>query len=122
MPYEAWHSKKSVVHHLHTFGCMAFMKVTHPHLTKLKDRGKKGVFIGYEAGTKGYWIFDPVEGWVHDQGRGLRREHVLELGHRQRRAELGAVHGGVHLHRARGRRSTASSTSKSCTGLDTTSG
>jgi hypothetical protein len=64
-PYEAWHDKKPGVHHLRTFGCVVYMKVTHPHLTKLDDRGKKEVFIGYKAGTKGYRVFDTVEGRVH---------------------------------------------------------
>jgi hypothetical protein len=45
-PYEAWHSKRLGVHHLRTFGYVAYMKVTHPHLAKLDDWGKKGVFIG----------------------------------------------------------------------------
>jgi hypothetical protein len=63
--YEAWHGNKPAVHHLCTFGCVSFMKVTRPHLSKLDDRGKKGVFIGYEAMTKGYRIFNPVDGRVH---------------------------------------------------------
>jgi hypothetical protein len=61
-PYEAWHSKKLGVHHLRTFGCVVYMKVTRPHLTKLNDREKKEVFIGYKAGTKGYRVFNTVEG------------------------------------------------------------
>jgi hypothetical protein len=47
-PYELWHGKKPSVHHLRTFGCVAYVKNTRPHLSKLEDRGKKMVFLGYE--------------------------------------------------------------------------
>jgi hypothetical protein len=62
--YEAWHGKKPSVHHLRVFGCIAYMKITRPHLTKLDDRGLKTVFIGYEPGSKAYRLYDPVSGRV----------------------------------------------------------
>jgi hypothetical protein len=31
----------------------------------LKNRGQKGAFIGYKEGSKGYRVYDPVEGHVH---------------------------------------------------------
>jgi hypothetical protein len=62
--YEAWHGNKPAIHHLHTFGCVVYTKVTRPHLAKFDDRGRKGVFIGYEAGSKAYRVYDPVEGRV----------------------------------------------------------
>jgi hypothetical protein len=31
-PYEIWHGKKSTVHHLRTFGCIAYVKNTSPNL------------------------------------------------------------------------------------------
>jgi hypothetical protein len=41
-----------------------YVKDTRPHLAKLDARGKKGVFIGYEIGSKAYRVFDPVENKV----------------------------------------------------------
>jgi hypothetical protein len=59
-PYEAWHKKKPSVGHLRTFGCMAHVKKTGPGVTKLFDRFTPMVFVGYETGTKGYRVYDPV--------------------------------------------------------------
>ncbi|WVZ75264.1 LOW QUALITY PROTEIN: hypothetical protein U9M48_023337 [Paspalum notatum var. saurae] len=51
---------KPKVSHLCTFGCVAHMKNTGPSLNKLSDRSTKMVFFGYEQGSKGYRLFDPV--------------------------------------------------------------
>lgn len=59
-PFEAWHGKKSTGHHLKTFGCIVYVKNTRPHLTKLEDRGRKMIFVGYERGSKAYRAYDPV--------------------------------------------------------------
>jgi hypothetical protein len=64
-PYEAWHDKKPSVHHLRVFGCIAYMKITCPHLAKLDDRGLKMVFIGYEPRSKAYRLYNPADGQVH---------------------------------------------------------
>jgi hypothetical protein len=64
-PYQAWHGKKPTVHHLRVFGCVAYMKITRPHLTKLDDRELKMVFIGYEPGSKAYLLYNPTDGRVH---------------------------------------------------------
>jgi hypothetical protein len=53
-PYQAWHGKKPSVHHIRVFRCIAYMKITWPHLAKLDDRGLKTVFISYETGSKVY--------------------------------------------------------------------
>ena len=58
-PFEAWHGKKPNVGHLKIFGCTAHVKLIGPGLTKLTDRSRKMVFLGYESGTKGYKLFDP---------------------------------------------------------------
>jgi hypothetical protein len=60
-PFEMWYGKKPTVQHLRTFGCIVYVRNTTPHLSKLKDRGRKMIFIGYEQGTKGYRVYDPVE-------------------------------------------------------------
>jgi hypothetical protein len=59
-PFEAWYSKKLAVHHLCTFGCVAYVRNSSPNLKKLDDRSQPMVFIGYELGTKGYHVYDIV--------------------------------------------------------------
>jgi transposase InsO family protein len=59
-PYEAWHGRRPDVHHLRTFGCVAYIKATKPRLKKLEDRGTPVVFIGYERGAKAWRFYDPV--------------------------------------------------------------
>jgi len=60
-PYEVWHGKKPGVKHLRTFGCIAYVKRVGPGISKLSDRSVPGVFLGYETGTKGYRVYDPVK-------------------------------------------------------------
>jgi hypothetical protein len=64
-PYEVWHGRKSVVHHLRTFSCIAYVKDTSPNMKKLDDRSHPMIFMGYEQGTKGYRVYDPVTYRVH---------------------------------------------------------
>jgi hypothetical protein len=44
-PFEIWYGKKHSVHHLRTFGCIAYVKNTKPHLSKLEDRGHKMILL-----------------------------------------------------------------------------
>jgi transposase InsO family protein len=60
MPYEAWYGRKPSVDHLRTFGCMAHVKTVTVHTSKLADRSTPMVMIGYEAGTKAYRAYNPV--------------------------------------------------------------
>jgi hypothetical protein len=64
-PFEIWYGKKPSMHHLRTFGCIAYVKNSKPHLSKLEDRGHKMIFVGYENGTKAYRVYDPVTQKVH---------------------------------------------------------
>jgi hypothetical protein len=64
-PFEIWYGKKPSVHHLRTFGCIAYVKNTTPHLRKLEDRGGRMIFVGYEKGTKAYRVYDAVTQHVH---------------------------------------------------------
>jgi transposase InsO family protein len=59
-PYEAWYGRKPSVDHLRTFGCMAHVKMVAGHTSKLSDRSTPMVMIGYEAGTKAYRAYNPV--------------------------------------------------------------
>lgn len=65
IPFETWHRKKPAVHHLQMFGCIIYIRNTTPHLTKLEDRGRKMIFVGYECGSKAYCAYDPVTKRVH---------------------------------------------------------
>jgi hypothetical protein len=44
------------------FGCVAFNKVTSPHLRKLNDCRTPVVFIGYEQGSKVSRFYNPASG------------------------------------------------------------
>jgi len=61
-PYEAWHGRKPNVKHMRTFGCVAYVKLVGPGLTKLSDRFAKMISIGYESGIKGYRFYNPASG------------------------------------------------------------
>jgi hypothetical protein len=63
-PFELWHGKIPVVHHLKVFGCIVYVKNTVPHLKKLDDRGRKMIFVCYEKGSKAYQAYDPATGRV----------------------------------------------------------
>ena len=60
-PFEAWFGRRPRVKHLRVFGCTAYAKKLGPAITKLADRAIPGVFLGYESGTKGYKIYDPMK-------------------------------------------------------------
>jgi hypothetical protein len=59
-PYEAWYGRKPSVDHLCTFGCVAHVKTVTGHTSKLADRSTPMVMISYEAGTKAYRAYNPV--------------------------------------------------------------
>jgi hypothetical protein len=59
-PFKSWFGRKPGVRLLHMFGCVAYAKRNGPGVTKLDDRSTSGVFLGYEPGTKGYRVYDPV--------------------------------------------------------------
>ena len=47
--------------HLRVFGSMAYVYIDTSEQSKLDDRSKKMVFIGYLHGVKGYRLWDPLE-------------------------------------------------------------
>jgi hypothetical protein len=65
MPFELWYGKKPSIHHRCTFGCIAYVRNIMPHLSKLEDRGRRMIFVGYERGTKAYMVYDPATRRVH---------------------------------------------------------
>ncbi|KAH0636480.1 hypothetical protein KY289_036395 [Solanum tuberosum] len=58
-PQEAWSGKKPNVKHLRIFGSITYAHVPHQGRAKLDDRSVKYVFIGYDASSKGYKLYNP---------------------------------------------------------------
>ncbi|KAH1095869.1 hypothetical protein GYH30_057311 [Glycine max] len=61
-PQEAWSGVKSRVDHLRVFGSIAYARVPDQGRFKLDDRSEKHVFIGYDASSKGYKLYNPNNG------------------------------------------------------------
>ncbi|KAE8721174.1 hypothetical protein F3Y22_tig00016637pilonHSYRG00095 [Hibiscus syriacus] len=59
-PQETWSGQKPTVSHLKVFGSVAYAHVPDQRRTKLEDKSKKYIFIGYDEKTKGYKLFDPI--------------------------------------------------------------
>jgi hypothetical protein len=58
-PFEKFFTVKPNVEHLRVFGCAAYVHVPDQLRRKLDPKSKKGVFVGYPEGSKGYKIFIP---------------------------------------------------------------
>ncbi|KAL1197961.1 Retrovirus-related Pol polyprotein from transposon TNT 1-94 [Cardamine amara subsp. amara] len=61
IPAEVWSGKSVDYSHLKVFGCTVYYHVSEG---KLEPRAKKGVFMGYGDGVKGYMIWSPSENRV----------------------------------------------------------
>lgn len=59
-PFELWYGRTPAVHHLCVSDCVVHVKNTKPNLKKLEDRSKPMIFVGYEAGSKAYRVYDPA--------------------------------------------------------------
>jgi GAG-pre-integrase domain/Integrase core domain len=59
-PQEAWSGQKPTVSHLKVFGSVAYTHVLDQWRTKLEDKSKRYIFIGYDEKTKGYKLLDPI--------------------------------------------------------------
>ena len=58
-PQEVWTGKKPSLSHLRVFGCDAYVHVPKEKRTKLDNKSKKCIFIGYKDGLKGYNLWYP---------------------------------------------------------------
>jgi len=74
-PFEAWYGSKPPVHFFRVFGCVAHVKATGGHRSKLDDRSTPMVFIGYEPGSKAYRFYNPNTDRVH-----ISRDAVFDEG------------------------------------------
>ncbi|KAG6404541.1 hypothetical protein SASPL_136790 [Salvia splendens] len=59
-PQEAWSGRKPRIAHLRVFGSKAYAHVPDQTRSKLDDRSKPFIFIGYDSNTKGYKLYDPT--------------------------------------------------------------
>ncbi|KAG6414490.1 hypothetical protein SASPL_127292 [Salvia splendens] len=59
-PQEAWSGRKPGIAHLRVFGSKAYAHVPHQTRSKLDDKSKPFIFIGYDSNTKGYKLYDPT--------------------------------------------------------------
>ena len=63
-PQEAWSGQKPTISHLKVFGSVAYAHVPDQRRTKLEDKSKRYIFIGYDKKTKGYKLLDPISRMV----------------------------------------------------------
>nr|GFA70386.1 retrovirus-related Pol polyprotein from transposon TNT 1-94 [Tanacetum cinerariifolium] len=59
-PQEAWNGMKPTVSHLRIFRSITYVHVLSQRRSKLDDRSKKHVFVGYDKQSKGYKLYNPV--------------------------------------------------------------
>ncbi|KAJ4813156.1 polyprotein [Rhynchospora pubera] len=64
-PQEAWCGVKPAVSHLKVFGSVAYAHIPDQRRTKLDDKSKKLIFIGYDERSKAYKLIDPATNKVH---------------------------------------------------------
>ena len=60
-PQEFWSGHKPSVGHLRVFGSVAYAHVPDQQRTKLEDKSKKLIFIGYDNKSKAYRLYNPAE-------------------------------------------------------------
>nr|GFA95135.1 zinc finger, CCHC-type [Tanacetum cinerariifolium] len=58
--YEALYNRKPNLENLRIFGCIAYAKITIPHLKKLDDRSIPLIYLGVEEGSKACRLYDPL--------------------------------------------------------------
>ena len=63
-PFEVWHGKKPKVNHLRMFGSDAYAHVLRDERAKFDTKTRKCIMIGYGNVTKGYRLYDAIEGKI----------------------------------------------------------
>ena len=59
-PYEALNGRKPNVKHLRTFGCLSYVHIPKDERSKLDNKSKRCIHLGYGSTTKGYRLYDLV--------------------------------------------------------------
>ncbi|KAG6483115.1 hypothetical protein ZIOFF_059755 [Zingiber officinale] len=62
--YEMWHNEKLSLNHLRVYGSICHVHVPDEKRTKLDEKSKIGILVGYYSGIRGYRVFDPVGGKI----------------------------------------------------------
>ncbi|KAG6503382.1 hypothetical protein ZIOFF_035694 [Zingiber officinale] len=75
-PIEAWSGKKPDVSHLRIFGSISYKHVPEQERTKPDDRSEKFVFIGYDGKSKGYKLYNPINGKIVMARKVLTKEAI----------------------------------------------
>ncbi|GJS40666.1 retrovirus-related pol polyprotein from transposon TNT 1-94 [Tanacetum coccineum] len=60
-PQECWSGVKPTFSYFKVFGSMAYARVPDQTRTKLDDKSKKYIFIGYDDRSKAFRLYDPIE-------------------------------------------------------------
>nr|GEX28254.1 putative ribonuclease H-like domain-containing protein [Tanacetum cinerariifolium] len=63
-PYEIIYDQKPNYEFLKVFGCLAYYRSTEMRGDKFEERGRPGVFLGYQLGKKGYKVYDVKYGKI----------------------------------------------------------
>ena len=59
-PQEVWTGKKSSIEHLKVFGCDDYVHIPKEKRSKLDNKAKKCIFIGYKYGMRVYKLWNPI--------------------------------------------------------------
>ncbi|KAL5569040.1 hypothetical protein UlMin_025615 [Ulmus minor] len=54
---EAWSGRKPSAKHLKVFGCICYAHIPQEKRSKLDEKTKKGIFLGYSTKSKGYRVY-----------------------------------------------------------------
>jgi hypothetical protein len=58
-PFELFYGRKPDLSNLKIFGSTVYYRNSDPNVSKLENRGRRGIFLGYSYYIKGYLIHDP---------------------------------------------------------------
>ena len=65
VPEKMWSGKEATYDHLRVFGCRAFVHIPKDERTKLDDKARQCIFVGYADEKWGYKLIDPITMKVH---------------------------------------------------------
>jgi transposase InsO family protein len=63
-PQEAWSGRNPSVSHLRVFGSIGYTHIPDQERSKLDDKSKRYIFIGYDSSSKGYKLYSPNSGKI----------------------------------------------------------
>ena len=57
-PYELWFGRPASIKHFKVFGIKCYIKNNNEHIGKYEDNADEGIFLGYDANSKGYAFYN----------------------------------------------------------------